>query len=132
MRKTVTISLLLGLVLVFAAVPALAYEGPAPYTTPDGVFMVPLRWVVEANGADILSGADGQVVVFARKTEQPVLDEFGDVIKLGKTYERITVFREGEAKAIVSGVEVPMPASAEVREGRLFVPVQFALIACRI
>ena len=132
MRKTLIALTLLALLLVVFSVPALAYEGPAPYTTPDGVFMVPFRWVAQANGAEVLAGADGQVVVFARKVEDPVTDEFGFVVKPGKTYERITVFKEDEAKAVINGVEVPMPAPAEVRDGRLFVPVQFALIACRI
>ena len=132
MRKTVAFSLLLlALVFMFAAVPALAYEGPAPFTE-NGVFMVPLRWIAQANNAEVLPGADGQVVVFARKVEDPVIDEFGVVVKPGKTYERVAVFQEGEAKVTINGVEVPMPAPAEVREGRLFVPVQFALIAAHI
>ncbi len=124
---------LLTLILALAfAVPAMAYQGPAPYTTPDGVFMVPVRWVAEANGAEVLAGAGGDVAVFARRVEQPVLDEFYVPVKPGRTLERVTVFREGEAKAYVNGVEIPMPAPAEIREGRMFVPVQFALLAVRI
>ncbi len=132
MRGKTVFALLLTLTVLVTAVPAWAYEGPAPYTTPGGVFMVPLRWVAAANGADLLVGADGSVVVTARKVEPPVLDEFYLPVRPGRTLERVTVFRVGQAKAWVRGVEIPMPAPAEVRDGRLFVPVQFALLATRI
>ncbi|WP_157832976.1 stalk domain-containing protein [Desulfofundulus thermocisternus] len=133
MRGKAVFALLLALtVLAVAAVPAFAYEGPAPYTTTGGVFMVPLRWMAEANGADLVVDAAGAVVVTARKVEPPVLDEFYLPVKPGRTLERVTVFRAGQAKAWVRGVEIPMPAPAEIRDGRLFVPVQFALLATRI
>ncbi|AEG15178.1 hypothetical protein Desku_1598 [Desulfofundulus kuznetsovii DSM 6115] len=95
MRGKAVFALLLALTVLAVAVPAFAYEGPAPYTTTGGVFMVPLRWLAEANGADLLAGTDGSVMVTARKVEPPVLDEFYLPVKPGRTLERATVFRVG-------------------------------------
>lgn len=132
MRKAV-VALLALLLLLVSAAPALAYQGPAPYTTPEGVLMVPLAWVAEANGAQLLwNPEERSVAVFARKTEPPVLDEFFLPVKPGKTIERVSVFRAGSRTMFVAGGEVTMPAPAEIREGRLFVPAQFAVIACHI
>lgn len=133
MSRRLAVSFLLPVLLLALALPAVAYQGPAPYTTPDGVLMVPLRWVAEANGAELFWNPDDcSVAVLARKAEPPALDEFCLPVRPGKVVERVSVFRAGQAVAVVNGVEVPMPAQAEIREGRLFVPAQFAVIACHV
>lgn len=121
----------LALALVLAAGPAFAYQGPAPYTTREGVLMLPIRWAAEANKAEVVPGGDGAVAVIARRVEPAVYDDLGFLVRPGRTLERITVFKVGSDRAVIRGVEIRMPAKAEIREGRLFVPAQFALLATR-
>ena len=129
LRKVIA-SLLLTLTAA-AALPAArvsAYDGPPSYNVGD-VLMVPVRAMAEANGAQILLGADGCVVVVARKVEPPVYDEFFTPIKPGREVTRVTVFYPGERRVRVQGVEFLMPVPAEIKGGRLFVPFQFARLA---
>lgn len=130
LRKAIA-SILLAL-MVAAVLPsgrAMAYDGPAPYTTDDGTLMVPIRAVAEANGAQILLDTAGDVVVIARKVVPPTYDEFFIPVKPGREEVRVTVFYPGERRVLVQGAELLMPVPAEIRGGRLFAPFQFARLA---
>ncbi|MGO0122217.1 copper amine oxidase N-terminal domain-containing protein [Desulfothermobacter acidiphilus] len=131
MRRLAAVAAAALLVLAFAASPvfAQAQKYPEPYQD-GGALMVPLRLFAELNNADLAWNPEArEVVVLARKVIPAQYDDLGFLVRPGRTIERVSAFRAGSNAVVVSGVEIKMPKPAVIRNGRLFVPAEFAVAA---
>ncbi|NPV72306.1 MAG: hypothetical protein HPY89_00630 [Pelotomaculum sp.] len=124
MRKPVVLLLVVLSLFVFA-LSAYASEIPEPYVQ-DGVSMMPLRLMAEANGAQVIWDASGAAVVIREVVTRPaVLDEFGAVVRPAETGVLAARFVPGSDVATINGVPVKMPLPAALNDdGRLYVPAQ--------
>jgi len=125
LRKPVV--LLLAVLSLFTfALSAYAGEIPEPYTQ-DGVSMMPLRLVAEANGAQVIWDADGAAVVIREVVTRPaVVDEItGAVISPAEKGTLAARFVPDSDVVMINGVPVTMPLPATLNDdGRLYVPAQ--------
>ncbi|MCL6478809.1 MAG: copper amine oxidase N-terminal domain-containing protein [Peptococcaceae bacterium] len=124
MKKPVVILLAVLSLFVFA-LSAWAGQVPEPYVQ-DGVSMMPLRLITEANGAQVIWDASGAAVVIREVVTRPVVvdDITGAVISPAETGTLAARFVPGSSTAVINGVAVGMEAPAAVRDGRMYVPAQ--------
>ena len=80
----------------------------AGYVVPPRTTMVPVRGVFEHLGAQVSWDAAAREAVITRGSRRIVL-------------------RQGSAQATVDGESVRLPRAAEIRDGKMFVPLRFVV-----